>query len=200
MGVRSCSETRGVYLIMKVGLARRPRPGPGGVPTPGGLWWVHPGSHRTPNLWTWPGGQNHRTPCLRGRPSPTRGHGGSGRDRRCRVPTPLSCGPDHRWQGDHGPSCAGDLRQPLRDLGGHDPAAPDEQLGLPFLPGCRVDLNATSDDQPPRMERDHSQSPRTPRDGLVVGGRAPASGTAGSATTGFGSAAHPAISTGAGSR
>ena len=152
----------GIGTIKRVGLARRPDPGRAADPHQATLVGP-PRFASTPHLSTWPGGQHYRTPWLRARPSPTRGHGGSGRDRHCQVPTPLSGGPEQRPQGDHGPSCASDLRQPLRDPVGRDLAALDDIVGLPSLPDCRVDLNATFDGQPARMERDHSQSPRTPR-------------------------------------
>jgi len=52
-----------------------------------------PPSH-PPCVPTWQGGDHHRIPGWRGRPFPARGHAVFRRDRYCRVPTPLSGGPD----------------------------------------------------------------------------------------------------------
>jgi hypothetical protein len=55
----------------------------------------------TPPVCRWPGWDHCRTPWLGGRPSPTWGHAGPGRDRHRRVPTRLSGGPEPRQQADH---------------------------------------------------------------------------------------------------
>jgi hypothetical protein len=82
-------------------LARRPRPGPDSFRGPGGPAGEPTPLASTPHPSRWPGWQHYRTPCVRGRPSPTRGHARPRRDRHCRVPTQLSGGPDHQQRGDH---------------------------------------------------------------------------------------------------